>query len=167
MTTRHVVISRSTSQSRCKSQAMRTSEKRDHDQSPGRNSMRQSRFTDSEILHLLDEARAGISVAEICRTADVTERTFYRWRRRFGGLSAPAVAQMRELAAENARLRDMVDRLSQRLQSREPKTTEAGPATSPNPVLDRAREQIRASRIAAEKCGGAVIGRFASVRINP
>lgn len=129
--------------------------------------MRQSRFTDSEILHLLDEARAGISVAEICRTADITERTFYRWRRRLGGLSEPAVLQMRELAAENTRLRGMVDRLSQQLQTRETDQATASTAAAKTIELERMRAQIRASRIAAEKCGGAVIGRFASVRINP
>jgi putative transposase len=131
--------------------------------------MRHSRFTDNEILHLLDEARAGVSVAEICRTAGVTERTFYRWRRRFGGLSVPAALQMRELAAENARLRDLVCRLSQRLQAQEldapsaPTTT----ATGTHPVRDATHAHSRASRIAAEKCGGGVTGRFASVRINP
>jgi putative transposase len=132
--------------------------------------MRHSRFTDSEILHLLAEARAGVSVLEICRTAGVTERTFYRWRRRFGGLSAPAVSQMRELAAENARLRDLVDRLSQRLKARDLDPDGGAPtvtATEGRAVRDPIREQARASRIAAEKCGGAVIGRFASVRINP
>ena len=131
--------------------------------------MRHSRFTDSEILHLLDEARAGVSVPEICRTAGVTERTFYRWRRRFGGLSAPAVRQMRELAAENARLRDLVDRLTQRLKTGEVDTGEVASTTAmpTNGDRDRRREQTRASRIAAEKCGGGVIGRFASVRINP
>ena len=131
--------------------------------------MRHSRFTDSEILHLLDEARAGVSVPEICRTAGVTERTFYRWRRRFGGLSAPAVQHMRELAAENARLRDLVDRLSQRLRTADVDTSDVASTTAmpTNAERDRARQQTRASRIAAEKCGGGVIGRFASVRINP
>jgi putative transposase len=132
--------------------------------------MRHSRFTDSEIVHLLAEAQAGVSVLEICRTAGVTERTFYRWRRRFGGLSAPAVSQMRELAAENARLRDLVDRLSQRLKARDLGPDSGAPtitATERQAVRDPARERVRASRIAAEKCGGGVIGRFASVRINP
>jgi len=133
--------------------------------------MRHSRFTDNEILHLLDEAQAGISVAEICRTAGVTERTFYRWRRRLGGLSVPAALQMRELAAENARLRDLVCRLSQRLRAQEldapgaPATAAA--ATGTRPVQGPMHAHSRASRIAAEKCGGGVIGRFASVRINP
>ena len=129
--------------------------------------MRRSQFTESEILHLLSEANAGVSVAEICRTAGVSLRTFYRWRRRFGGLNAPAVMQMKELAAENARLRGLVSNLFERL--RDPGEKEPSPAT---PAVassgdDRERKQKQAIRSAAEKCGGALTGRFASLRVNP
>jgi putative transposase len=131
--------------------------------------MRRSRFTENEILHLLYEASAGVSVAEICSTAGVSLRTFYRWRRRFGGLNVAAVMQMKDLAAENLRLRGLVSNLVERLRapaepaSPEPKT--ASPRVPP--VRDKAREQRRATKIAAEKCGGALTGRFASVRVNP
>jgi putative transposase len=128
--------------------------------------MRRSRFTENEILHLIREADTGVSVAEICRTAGVSLRTFYRWRRRFGGLNVPAVMQMKDLAAENLRLRGLVSNLSERLRaengSREPVTS-----TNLPKVRDKVREQQRAIGIAAEKCGGALTGRFASVRINP
>ena len=79
--------------------------------------MRRSRFTENEILHLLYEASAGVSVSEICRTAGITLRTFYRWRRRFGGLNVPAVMQMKDLAAENLRLRGLVSYLFERLRA--------------------------------------------------
>jgi putative transposase len=128
--------------------------------------MRRSRFTENEILHLIHEAGSGVSVAEICSTAGVSLRTFYRWRRRFGGLNVPAVMQMKDLAAENLRLRGLVSNLSERLRaengSREPDTSTTLPK-----VRDKVREQQRAIGIAAEKCGGALTGRFASVRINP
>lgn len=128
--------------------------------------MRRSRFTESEILHLLYEASTGIAVAEICATAGVSLRTFYRWRRRFGGLNAPAVMQLEHLAVENVRLRVLVSNLFAQLR---------GPAADPTPdgkpamlpTRDKAREQRRAADIAAEKCGGALTGRFASVRVNP
>ncbi|MGH6704148.1 MAG: transposase [Bradyrhizobium sp.] len=126
--------------------------------------MRRSQFTESEILHLLHEATTGVSVAEICRTAAVTPRTFYRWRRRFGGLSLPAVMQMKDLAAENRRLRGLVSSLIERLRA-ESETRE--PVTTLPKSRDRIREQQRAVGIAAEKCGGALTGRFASVRVNP
>ncbi len=70
--------------------------------------MRRSRFTESEILHLLYEAGSGVPVAEICDTAGVSLRTFYRWKRSFGGLSTADVPKMKELEFENARLRGLV-----------------------------------------------------------
>jgi putative transposase len=130
--------------------------------------MRRSQFTDNEILHLLYEASAGVPVAEICRTAGVSLRTFYRWRRRFGGLNAPAVMQMKELAAENLRLRGLVSNLFERL--RDPGENRSPPAaalTTASSGDDKERKQKQAIRSAAEKCGGALTGRFASLRVNP
>jgi putative transposase len=122
--------------------------------------MRRSRFTESEILHLLYEAGAGVPVAEICDTAGVSLRTFYRWKRSFGGLNNADVLKMRELEFENARLRGLVRNLLER--PREAQETSNAP-----PTRDKERERRRAVGIAAEKCGGAVTGRFASVRVNP
>src|ERR1700716_3744294 len=121
--------------------------------------MRRSRFTENEILHLLYEASAGVSVAEICSTAGVSLRTFYRWRRRFGGLNVPAVMQMKDLAAENLRLRGLVSNLSERLRA---ENGSGEPVTSTNlpKVRDKVREQQRAIGIADEKCGGALTLRF-------
>jgi putative transposase len=122
--------------------------------------MRRSRFTESEILHLLYEAGSGVPVAEICDTAGVSLRTFYRWKRSFGGLSTTDVPKMKELEFENARLRGLVHNLLERLREEQ----EARKAV---PVIEKERERRRAVGIAAEKCGGAVTGRFASVRVNP
>jgi putative transposase len=124
--------------------------------------MRRSQFTENEIMHLLYEASAGVSVAEICHSAGVSVRTFYRWRRRFGGMNVPAVMQMKELAAENVRLRSLVSNLFERL--RESDGNQAPPASADD---DKARRQEQAIRSAAKKCGGAVTGRFASLRVSP
>jgi putative transposase len=121
--------------------------------------MRRSRFTESEILHLLYEASAGVPIAEICDTAGVSLRTFYRWRRSFGGLSNADVPKMKELEFENARLRGLVRNLLERLRDEQE-------ARKAPPIIDRERERRRAVGIAAEKCGGALTGRFASVRVN-
>jgi putative transposase len=130
--------------------------------------MRRSQFTENEILHLLYEASAGVPVAEICGTAGVSLRTFYRWRRRFGGLNAAAVMAMKDLAAENIRLRGLVSNLFERLRAA-PEDAASLPHVVPMvlPSRKKEREQRRAIRIAAEKCGGALTGRFASVRVNP
>jgi len=127
--------------------------------------MRRSQFTENEILHLLYEATAGVPVAEICGTAGVSLRTFYRWRRRFGGLNAAAVMEMKDLAAENIRLRGLVSNLFERLRA----DAASLPDVVPTVLSSRSKEgeQRRAIRIAAEKCGGALTGRFASVRVNP
>jgi putative transposase len=130
--------------------------------------MRRSRFMQNEILQLLGEASAGVPVADICQAAGITPRTFYRWRRQFGGLDVPAVRQMKDLVSENQRLRGLVSNLFEQL--RTPADSSQGErrtlkATAPR-TDGRARDQIRASRIAAEKCGGALTGHFASVRVN-
>jgi len=122
--------------------------------------MRRSRFTESEILHLLYEAGAGVPVAKICGTAGVSLRTFYRWKRNFGGLNNTDVLKIQELEFENTRLRGLVRNLLERLR-------EEQEARKTAPIRDKEREQRRAVGIAAEKCGGAVTGRFASVRVNP
>jgi putative transposase len=130
--------------------------------------MRRSRFMQNEILQLLGEASAGVPVAEICEAAGVTPRTFYRWRRRFGGLDVPAARQMKELVSENLRLRGLVSNLFEQL--RTPADSAQDEQRTLKAMLPRndgrARDQIRASRIAAEKCGGALTGHFASVRVN-
>jgi putative transposase len=130
--------------------------------------MRRSRFMQNEILQLLGEASAGVPVADICEAAGVTPRTFYRWRRQFGGLDVPAVRQMKELVSENLRLRGLVSNLFEQLRTSAdgaPGERSTLKTTAPR-TEERARDQKRASRIAAEKCGGALTGHFASVRVN-
>ncbi len=124
--------------------------------------MRRSRFTENEIIHLLAEASSGVSIAEICKAADITERTFYRWRRNFGTLDVPAVQRMNDLKSENLRLRGLVNNLFELLRKADGDVRKDG---APSPATPR--EPTRASRIAAEKCGGALTGRFSSVRVNP
>jgi putative transposase len=132
--------------------------------------MRRSRFTHSEILQLLGEASAGVPVADICNTSGITPRTFYRWRRQFGGLDIPAARQMKDLMSENLRLRGLVSNLFELLRTPDDHATEAKPAptatTAPRTAEEKARDQTRASRIAAAKCGGALTGHFAAVRGN-
>src|ERR1700748_3580331 len=115
--------------------------------------MRRSRFTQNEILQLLGEASAGVSVAEICKSAGITTRTFYRWRRQFGGLDVPAVRQMKDLVSENLRLRVLVNNLFEQLRTHDehPQGEQRALKTAALRSDDRSRDQKRASRIAAEK----------------
>jgi putative transposase len=56
--------------------------------------MRKSRFTEAQIIAALRQAESGIPVAEVCRKLEVTEATYYRWKRQYAGLG---VSELREL----------------------------------------------------------------------
>jgi putative transposase len=74
--------------------------------------MRRSQHTDEEIAVLLDEAERGVPVDEICRSAHVSLRTFYRWKSRLGALPPPAIRRLKELEQENRELRRMLLRFT-------------------------------------------------------
>mgnify|MGYP002662273932 CR=1 FL=1 len=69
--------------------------------------MKQSRFTDSQIIAILKQAEAGTAVPEVCREHGISSATFYKWRSKYAGMDASLMARMRELEAENARLKKM------------------------------------------------------------
>ena len=69
--------------------------------------MKTSKFTDSQILSILKQAEAGTPVPELCREHGISNATFYKWRAKFGGMDAPMMARLKELEAENARLKKM------------------------------------------------------------
>ena len=69
--------------------------------------MKKSRFTDSQILDAIKRAEAGLAVPGLCRELGISTATFYKWRARYGGMDVSMMARMKELEAENARLRKM------------------------------------------------------------
>ena len=70
--------------------------------------MRRSRFTDDDIAALLVQAERGRAVAEVCAEAGVTERTFYRWRAKFGAPPLRAIHALQRLEQENRALKRAV-----------------------------------------------------------
>ncbi len=70
--------------------------------------MRTSKFTVERIAHALKRVEAGTIVGEVCRELGITETTFYRWKRKFGGISSPEVRELRQLRDENRRLKSVV-----------------------------------------------------------
>lgn len=67
------------------------------------------RFTDEQIVTILREAEVGAtSIKPLCKKHNITEQSFYRWRNQFGGLEVPDVRRLKELEAENAKLKRLV-----------------------------------------------------------
>ena len=69
--------------------------------------MKISKFTDSQIMAILKQAEAGTPVPELCREHGMSAATFYKWRAKFGGMDASLMARLKELEAENTRLKKM------------------------------------------------------------
>ena len=69
--------------------------------------MKTSKFTDSQIMAILKQAEAGTPVPELCREHGMSSATFYKWWAKFGGMDASLMARLKELEAENARLKKM------------------------------------------------------------
>ena len=67
--------------------------------------MKSSRFTETQIVAILQEADAGIPVKEVCRKHGISSPTYYKWKAKYGGLGVSELKRMKELEAENARLR--------------------------------------------------------------
>jgi putative transposase len=69
--------------------------------------MKKSRFSDSQIMAILKKAESGIPVTEICREEGISSALFYRWRSKYGGMDVSLMSRLKELEAENARLKKM------------------------------------------------------------
>ena len=69
--------------------------------------MKRSKFTDSQIMDALKRVDAGLAVPEVCRELGISTATFYKWRAKYGGMDTSMMARMKELEAENARLKRM------------------------------------------------------------
>ena len=69
--------------------------------------MKKSKFSDTQILSILKQHEAGIPVAELSREHGVSTALIYQWRAKYGGMDAALMKEMKELRAENARLKKM------------------------------------------------------------
>jgi putative transposase len=69
--------------------------------------MEKSRFTDSQVMAILKQHQAGVPVAELAQEHNVSTALIYQWRSKFGGMVASMMKRLKELEAENARLKKM------------------------------------------------------------
>ena len=69
--------------------------------------MKKSTFTETQIVAILKEAEDGVPVADVCRSHGISQSTFYKWRSKYGGMDASLMKRLKELEAENARLKRM------------------------------------------------------------
>jgi len=70
--------------------------------------MRQSRFTEEQIIGVLKQGEGGMKTAEICRQHGVSAATYYKWKAKYGGLEVSEARRLRQLEEENRRLKQMV-----------------------------------------------------------
>jgi putative transposase len=69
--------------------------------------MKRSKFTDSQIMEALKRVDAGLVLPDICRELAISTAAFYKWRSKYGGMDTSMMARLKELEAENARLKKM------------------------------------------------------------
>ena len=74
--------------------------------------MRKSKFTESQIVAILGEGEAGLQVAEVCRKHGISNATYYQWKSKYAGMSANELKRIKDLEAENSRLKKMYAELA-------------------------------------------------------
>lgn len=70
--------------------------------------MRTSKYSEEQIIGFLKQAEAGLPIKDLCRQEGFSEATFYKWRSKFGGMEASDAKRLRELEAENAKLKKLL-----------------------------------------------------------
>ncbi len=66
------------------------------------------RFSEEQIIGFLREAEAGLPIKELCRRHGFSEASYYLWRSKFGGMNVSDAKRLKELEAENTRLKRML-----------------------------------------------------------
>ena len=70
--------------------------------------MKKKRFSVEQITAVLHQAETGIPINEVCRQVGVSEQTFYRWKKVYGGLAPSEARELKQLRDENTKLRRVV-----------------------------------------------------------
>ena len=70
--------------------------------------MKKSRYLEEQIIGILKEAEAGISVTELCRKYGISDATYYNWKAKYGGMTVSEAKRLKQLEDENRRLKQIV-----------------------------------------------------------
>ena len=70
--------------------------------------MRTSKYSEEQIIGFLKQAEAGVPIKELCRKGGFSDATFYKWRSKYGGMEVPDAKRLRELEAENGKLKRLL-----------------------------------------------------------
>ena len=70
--------------------------------------MKRSRFSEEQIISILKEHEAGVTVSDLCRKHGVSDASIYKWKARFGGMDVSEAKRLRALEDENAKLKRML-----------------------------------------------------------
>ena len=70
--------------------------------------MKRSRFTQEQVIGVLKEHQAGMSVADLCRKHGISDATFYTWRSKYGGMEVSDAKRLKAMEEENARLKKLL-----------------------------------------------------------
>ena len=74
--------------------------------------MKKKRYSTEQIVAALKRAEMGMSVADLIRQMGITEQTYYRWKKKYGGLESDQVRELKQVLEENTRLKKLVAELS-------------------------------------------------------
>ena len=70
--------------------------------------MKSKRFTEEQIIGILKQAQAGMKIVDLCRLHGISDATFYNWRSKYGGMEVSDAKRLKDLEAENRRLKQML-----------------------------------------------------------
>ena len=74
--------------------------------------MKKKRFSTEQIVAVLKQAEMGLAVSDLIQQLGISQQTFYRWKKQYGGLQSEQVRELKQLVEENGRLKKLVAELS-------------------------------------------------------